>query len=77
MSSASLRPVVVCTAVLLLGAALRAEQTTASLAGVVTDQTGAAVAGAAVEVRLGGTLAGSATSDREGRYRVDGLAAGS
>ena len=77
MSSASLRLVVVCTAVLLLGAALRAEQTTASLAGVVTDQTGAAVAGAAVEVRLGGTLAGSATSDREGRYRVDGLAAGS
>jgi hypothetical protein len=61
-----------------LGAAnLFAQGTTATILGTVTDTSGAAVAGAAVQVRNVGTgLTQSVTSDAQGRYRVADLGVG-
>jgi TonB-dependent receptor len=54
-------------------AATSAAQTAGSITGVVTDPQGALIQGA--EVRLEGTAL-SATTDRSGRYRIDGAPTG-
>ena len=56
---------------------LGAQGTTATILGTVTDTSGAAVTGAAVQVRnVGNGLTQSATSDAQGRYRVADLGVG-
>src|SRR6267142_5277035 len=51
-----------------------AQIATATLLGVVSDETGAALPGAAVTVRSAATgVMRSATSDSEGRYRISAL----
>ena len=68
--------------VCLLGASmtvsrLEAQGTTATILGTVTDSTGAAIPGAAVQVKNVGTgLTQSTQSDPQGRYRVPDLAVG-
>jgi iron complex outermembrane receptor protein len=61
---------------LVVTAAPSAAQQTASISGLVADQTGAAVAGAKVELVRGSVASGSAVTDGEGRYRFDGIAPG-
>jgi hypothetical protein len=48
-----------------------------AITGVVTDLSGGIIPGASVRVTRGGTPAGQAVSDTQGRYRVGGLTAGS
>ncbi len=62
--------VVLCASGLTLGAA----QQTGALTGMVSDQTGASVVGARVEVV--GVATRTAVTDRDGRYRVDNLQPG-
>jgi len=53
---------------------LHAQGTTATILGTVTDTSGAAIAGAAVEVKNTGTgLSQNVTTDPQGRYRVPDL----
>jgi len=72
------RRVLVALLVLLMPgmAAAGAAQAQVVISGVVTDQTGAAVAGAKVELVPRQAAARSAVTDGEGRYRFDGLQAG-
>ena len=56
--------------------ALSAAQQTAAINGFISDQTGASVAGARVELVSGLAVTRSVTTDNEGRYRVDGLQPG-
>jgi iron complex outermembrane receptor protein len=53
-----------------------AAQQAATISGLVADQTGAAVAGAKVELVRGAVVSGSAATDGAGRYRFDGIAPG-
>jgi hypothetical protein len=56
---------------------LHAQGTTATILGTVTDTSGAAIAGAAVEVKNTGTgLSQNVTTDPQGRYRVPDLGVG-
>jgi hypothetical protein len=56
---------------------LAAQGTTATILGTVTDSTGAAIPGAAIQVKNVGTgLTQSTQSDPQGRYRVSDLAVG-
>lgn len=68
----------VCALLTLLGTGnLFAQGTTGTILGTVTDASGAAVAGAAVQVRNVGTgTSQSVTSDAQGRYRVADLGVG-
>jgi hypothetical protein len=60
-----------------LASPTRAQVTTATLAGVVRDETGAVLPGAVVSVTSDDTgLARSATTDAAGRYLIPGLAPG-
>jgi iron complex outermembrane receptor protein len=64
-------------AALLVGAApVRAAQDTAVVTGVVSDQTGAPVAGARVELTSAAIVPPSDTTNSEGRYRLAGIRAG-
>jgi iron complex outermembrane receptor protein len=77
MSSLSNRVVVLVIALLAVGASvLGAAQQTAAISGVVSDQTGASVAGAKVELVGGLVVIRSIVTDSEGRYRVEGLQLG-
>lgn len=49
---------------------------TGSISGTVADQQRKAVAGAKVTVKNGNAVSGSATADAGGKFKVDGLAAG-
>ena len=51
--------------------ALGAAQQTVAITGLVSDQTGASVAGAKVELTRGLVVIRSVVTDREGRYRLD------
>ncbi len=74
MSSLSNRFVVLAIALFAVGAsALSAAQQTAAVSGAVSDQTGASVAGARVELVSGLIVIRSVVTDSEGRYRVEGL----
>ena len=53
-----------------------AAQQTAAISGLVSDQTGASVAGAKVELVSGLVVIRSVVTDRDGRYRFDGLQPG-
>lgn len=55
---------------------LNAAQQPTTIGGVVSDQTGASVAGARVEFVIGLVVTRSVTTDDEGRYRVEGLQPG-
>src|SRR5579864_326867 len=56
---------------------LAAQGTTATILGTVTDSTGAAIPGAAIQVKNVGTgLTQSTQSDSQGRYRVQDLGVG-
>ncbi|MEQ1871243.1 MAG: carboxypeptidase-like regulatory domain-containing protein [Vicinamibacterales bacterium] len=59
--------------VLLLGIGLRAAQATASVSGLVLDQTGAAVSAARVELAQGDRVILTVATDSSGRYRGEGL----
>ncbi|MEQ1729569.1 MAG: TonB-dependent receptor, partial [Vicinamibacterales bacterium] len=61
---------------LLLTPTQGAAQQPAVMSGVVSDQTGASVAGATVEVVSGAVGRRLVATDNEGRFRVDGLPAG-
>ena len=78
MTSFSRRLVVVSIALFVFAgaSAVTAAQQPAAISGVVSDQTGAAVAGATVE--LVSTAAGTRTTvtDTQGRYRFEGLSCG-
>lgn len=77
MSSLSNRFVVLAIALFAVGAsALSAAQQTAAVSGLVSDQTGASVAGAKVELVSGLVVIRSIVTDGEGRYRVEGLQLG-
>jgi hypothetical protein len=55
-----------------------AQPGTGSIAGLISDQTGAPLPGASVTVQdAAGRIASSEVADANGRYRIDGLAAGS
>jgi Carboxypeptidase regulatory-like domain/Putative zinc-finger len=58
-------------------ASLTASTTSAPLSGTVTDPTGATIQGATVEAIEFGSVAGRATSDSEGKFRIDSLPPGS
>lgn len=74
MSSLSNRFVVLAIALFAAGAStLSAAQPTAAISGVVSDQTGASVAAAKVELLSGLIVIRSVVTDSEGRYRVEGL----
>ena len=74
MSSFSYRLVVFTIALFVVGApTVSAAQQTAAISGVVSDQTGASVAGAKVELVSGLVVTRSVATDSEGRYRVEGL----
>ncbi|MDX1385732.1 MAG: TonB-dependent receptor, partial [Thermoanaerobaculia bacterium] len=70
------RFVVLLSLTLLAGAAMAAAQPTASITGLVSEQTGASVPGAEVELVSGSAAARSTTTDGEGRYRFEGLEPG-
>jgi len=73
MSSLSIRLVIV--AIALFAHSVSAQQSVA-LSGVISDPTGASIAGATMEI-AGGVLAPrSAVTDRQGRYRFDALQPG-
>jgi hypothetical protein len=77
MSSCSYRLVVFAIALFAVGAStLSAAEQTATVSGVVSDQTGAAVAGAKVQFVHGLVVTRSVVTDREGRYRVESLQPG-
>ena len=77
MSSFSYRLVVVVIAIFAVGAStLSAAQQTAAISGLVSDQTGASVAGAKVELVSGLVVIRSGVTDSEGRYRLEGLQPG-
>ncbi len=57
-------------------ASVGATQQTAVISGVVSDQTGAAIVGASVELGARQTTDRSTSTDGQGRYRFDGLASG-
>ena len=60
-----------------LARATGAQPVPGSIAGAVTDQTGAALPGATIVLRqASGTVAGGAIAAADGRYRVDGVPAG-
>lgn len=60
-------------AVVLAGAPIQAAQQGAAVTGVVTDPAGASVAAAKVDAVSDQATVRSATTDREGRYRLEGL----
>jgi iron complex outermembrane receptor protein len=77
MSSFSYRLVVFAIALFPIGAStLRAAQQTAAINGLVSDQTGASVAGAKVELVSGLVAIRSLVTDSQGRYRGEGLQPG-
>ena len=77
MSSFSYRLVVFAIALFAVGAStLSAAQQTAAISGLVSDQTGASVAGAKVELVSGLVVIRSGVTDSEGRYRLEGLQPG-
>ncbi len=77
MSSFSYRLVVFAIVLFTVGAStLSAAQQTAAISGLVSDQTGASVAGAKVELVSGLVAIRSVVTDSEGRYRVEGLQPG-
>jgi iron complex outermembrane receptor protein len=77
MSSLSNRFVVLAIALFAIGSsALSAAQQTAAVSGLVSDQTGASVAGARIELLGGLVVIRSIVTDSEGRYRVEGLQLG-
>jgi iron complex outermembrane receptor protein len=77
MSSFSCRLVVFAIALFTVGAStLSAAQQTAAINGLVSDQTGASVAGAKVELVSGLVAIRSLVTDSQGRYRVEGLQPG-
>jgi iron complex outermembrane receptor protein len=77
MSLLGFRFVVVVLAMLLVGPPLvSSAQQTAIISGLVSDPTGAALAGATVELVSGLVATRSASTDREGRYRFEGLPPG-
>jgi iron complex outermembrane receptor protein len=61
---------------LLIGPSLSFAQQTAAVSGLVSDPTGAAVAGAKVELSSSRVGIRSAATDGQGRYRVEGLPPG-
>ena len=72
-----LSPVVFAIALFAAGAStLSAAQQPSTISGVVSDQTGASVAGAKVELVSGLVVTRSVVTDSEGRYRVEGLQPG-
>ena len=74
MSSPSCRLLVLAIALFAGGAStLSAAQVTAVITGVVTDQSGASVTGAKVELVSGVAVIGSEVTDSEGRYRLEGF----
>jgi iron complex outermembrane receptor protein len=77
MSPSSYRQVVFAIALLAIApSTLRAAQQTAAISGHVSDQTGASVAGAKVELVSGVVGIRSIVTDSNGRYRVEGLQPG-
>ena len=68
---------VVLSAVLLVAPMSSFAQQTASLTGIVSDQTGASVAGARVELVGGPGASRATTTGTDGRYRFEGVEAGS
>ena len=54
-----------------LSSTLGAAQQTVAITGLVSDQTGASVAGAKVELARGPVVIRSVVTDRDGRYRLD------
>ena len=77
MSSLSHRFVVVAIALFAIGSSvLSATQQTSAVSGFVSDQTGASVAGATVELLGGLVVIRSVVTGSEGRYRVEGLQPG-
>ena len=72
----STRRIVVLMVVLLVSAAAAVAQQTASISGLISDQTGGAVVGARVDLISGSAAPRSAASDSSGRYRFDALDAG-
>lgn len=75
MSRVPGRLVALFAAALVLGPTSIAAQPASAVSGVVSDPTGAVIVGAKVEL-AGGAVSRSAATDRDGRYRVDGLAPG-
>jgi iron complex outermembrane receptor protein len=73
MSSFPYRLVVFAIVMFAAGTSTLNAQQTATISGVVSDQTGAAVAGAKVELVRGFVVTRSVVTDRDGRYRVDSL----
>ncbi len=70
--------VLLATLMVLIPSALRAQNSTASLRGVVQDQSGARVAGAQVVVQLAGSsITRDTTADAHGEFRMDSLLPGS
>ena len=77
MSLLSYRFVVCAIALFGVGTPMLSQaQQTAAIGGLVSDQTGASVVGARVELVSGLVVARATTTDSEGRYRFDGLEAG-
>ena len=77
MSSFSYRLVVLVIGLFAVGVpTLTAGQQTAAISGLISDQTGASVAGAKVELVSGVAVIRSAVTGSEGRYRFDGLQPG-
>ena len=72
-----MKTLVIVTLVCLLCAVAAAQGTTATILGTVTDSTGAAIPGAAVQAKNVGTgITQSTQSDPQGRYRVLDLPVG-
>jgi Carboxypeptidase regulatory-like domain len=77
MSSCSYRLVVVAIALFTVGVStLSAAQQPTTIIGIVSDQTGASVAGAKVELVNGLVVTRSAATDGGGRYQFEGLQSG-
>ncbi len=81
MSLASYRVSILLIVAFLVGTTLRAAQQAAAIGGLVSDPTGAPVAGAKIElasdiVGTRATTTGTTTTDNGGRYRFDGLQSG-
>jgi iron complex outermembrane receptor protein len=77
MSAFSCRLVIVLIVALLVGVStLSAAQQTAGITGLVSDQTGASVVGAKVELMSGFGVTRSTATDGEGRYRFENLQPG-
>lgn len=77
MSSFSYRLVVLVIGLFAVGVpTLAAGQQTAAISGLISDQTGASVAGAKIELVSGVAVIRSAVTGSDGRYRLDGLQPG-